>query len=354
MKDIPLYHLFTNVGEHDFFLVYRGVFSDNLTDKILQLNEKNVESSDILSSSRKKISFLLVESFQNILRYGGVLNQDLTSNTGMFILKLIDHNFYITSVNLIDTEQVEGLKCNIDDINSANREDLKKNYIQRLGDMASYTEKGTGLGFMEMVRKSQNPLRYTFQDHDAKQSVFYLTICFGDHARVDKSDSLINDQIYHYFVKNDILLTFKSEFKQDKIQPIWKIINDNLSVLSANNSANKKRFLALVALSQNITHHAVEQKRGILQVIKRGERLLFEAGNYISEANRTRLDQHFKLLKTMNFEQLHQYYLKQLSSTVEADFSGLALIEVFKYATQVDYEFMYDGDKIFYRISVEI
>lgn len=356
MEECNLYQLFQKSSNNDFFLIYRGVFSDDLTDKLMLLNEKNVQDQESLKSARKRISFLLVESFQNVLKYGLVKEQQVDEQKGMFILRQTGGRLYITSVNLVQEKYVEELTRNLDKINETPRGDLKTKYVDRLSDSSFSTEKGAGLGWMEMVRKSNNLLDYAFEKHSESYRLFYLTVSVGDSdPSVVTSLKKINRNIYHYFIKQDILLSFKTHFSQEKIQPVWKVVLDNLSRIGASDTLNKRRFMILVALTQNISKYGLDSGTGILQIQKKQELLLFQAGNYISQEQQSILENKLSLLASMNKEELHKHYMEQFTLPHGATLhTEMGLIEVYKYSKEVTYSFTEDLEKIFYQIEVII
>ncbi len=358
MSENLTHNLFKDTLNEDFFLIYRGVFSDSLTEKILLLNENNVAKNNALGSSKKRISFLLVESFQNILKYGDVLNQNEESNKGMFIIKLLNNTLYITSVNIVQQVDAEKIKTNIDYINSIKKEDLKKVYIERLSDMTYQTNKGAGLGFMEMVRKSQNNLEYSFKEIDSNHSTFFLTIKIGAESTDENKSTDVNHEfnhnVYQYFLNNNILLAFKSEFSTENIHPVWKIVKDNIIVYSKNNSQTKRRFITLVELTQNINLHGEKNSPGILVIRKDEQEFIIQSGNYLSNENKIRIVDTFNQLYKSSKEEINSMYIKKLTEEHNRRTAGLGLLEIYRYSKKIVYNFVEENSKIFYYIEVSI
>jgi len=49
--------------------IYSGTFDDEITSLVLSLSEFNVDKIDEFSKLKKRIAFLMAESFQNIIRH---------------------------------------------------------------------------------------------------------------------------------------------------------------------------------------------------------------------------------------------------------------------------------------------
>ena len=63
--------LISIVKRDSLTLSYSGVFSDSMTDRIIELSEAYLESHEQMGKMRRKTSFLVAECFQNVVRHGG-------------------------------------------------------------------------------------------------------------------------------------------------------------------------------------------------------------------------------------------------------------------------------------------
>src|ERR1043166_1903135 len=78
-------------------MFYRGTFDDSFTDKLISLAEYDVDKK-----AKKRIAFLISESFQNIVRHG---NEELKSDTSsLFGIRAIDPFLHIFSSNVVDAK----------------------------------------------------------------------------------------------------------------------------------------------------------------------------------------------------------------------------------------------------------
>ena len=80
------YWFFERIKEDNLCLLYSGNFSDDITNKLIELSEYNINNINALSKMKKKASFLMAECFQNIVRHGEKLGAE-TGNDGFFLTK---------------------------------------------------------------------------------------------------------------------------------------------------------------------------------------------------------------------------------------------------------------------------
>jgi len=156
------YNFFQDFQYDNIGFIYQGNFSDEITDQVLELIENNNAQNDF-SKLKRRVSFLMVECFQNVVRYGDladIKNTDLAK--GFFMTRNLGNVYYITSSNLIENKRFASLKDKLVDVNTRDPDELKKLYIKVL-DKDGHTEGGgAGLGLIEMARKSKQPIEFDF------------------------------------------------------------------------------------------------------------------------------------------------------------------------------------------------
>lgn len=78
--------------------------------------------------------------------------------------------------NYINCSERNALKERIDIINSHDIKELRKKYIEKLSDNERTKEGGSGLGLMDMARKTSEPLSYEFTDVNSDVCYFKLIV----------------------------------------------------------------------------------------------------------------------------------------------------------------------------------
>lgn len=160
-----MYSLYKFFSDQKISLAYLGVFTDEITNLLVNLSESYVSKTERFSKLSKKVSFVIAESFQNIIRHS-IIEKDnvfeIQYSKDFFQIAILDDSIVISSANVILNENVDSLNKNIELINSLSSEELKTLKLGTLQNGIMTDKGGAGLGLIEMVRKSGLPLQKHF------------------------------------------------------------------------------------------------------------------------------------------------------------------------------------------------
>jgi hypothetical protein len=175
----PLSHLYSFhklMNENDIMLVYCGDFSQELNKTLLSFTERKFKSENVEDNTRRKIFNIMVEILQNISKNKVEVMENTPEIDAIFILGANNDDYMLISSNLIMNDKISPLKNRLDQVNSLDKEGLKQLYKDvRLN--ASFSDKsGAGIGIIDIARKSENRLDYSFEEVDSLYSVFSLLI----------------------------------------------------------------------------------------------------------------------------------------------------------------------------------
>lgn len=162
--------------EGDTMMAFSGVMSQDAIvglGEVLRSELHHYHPLNIVN----KIFAVYIEMTQNILHY----SQDKTDSNGKSIGKgsvIIFRQpkaYSIATINLVNAKQYDYLqkKCKL--VNSFNEEEIKGHYLNRRKRQAEGDSKGAGLGFIDMVRRSGNPLQYKLEETDSELHYFFLS-----------------------------------------------------------------------------------------------------------------------------------------------------------------------------------
>ena len=314
---------FDRIKEDNLCLLYNGDFNDDITNKLIELSEYNINNIDTLHKMKKKASFLMAECFQNIVRHGESLDGKVhaSTNEGFFLTKNWQDTYYITSGNLIENQKIQNLQRQLEKVNSLDKDELKVLYREVLENEEISDKGGAGLGLIEMARKSGQKLDYVFTDYDKNFALFYNQIVLKsniqDITSVDKFGFKIDEAIHYHqkMVSEDILVIHKGDFSQDAIFPVLKIIEENLQKARKDSTSKKKIFHILVELLQNISRHCLmvgDKKEGIFLIGKTDNYFVINTGNLIKNNEVKSLKKQLDLLNGLNGKELKELYLSKL------------------------------------------
>ncbi|MFP4025100.1 MAG: SiaB family protein kinase [Thiohalospira sp.] len=353
---------FERIKEDNLCMLYSGNFSDEITNKLIELSEYNINNIDALSKMKKKASFLMAECFQNIVRHGEKFKE--VPSDGFFLTKNWGGIYYITSGNLIEKRKIGDLKNQLEKVNSLSKEELKLLYREVLENSEISDKGGAGLGLIEMARKSGQKLDYLFENKNSKFSYFYNQIMLKsdvDDLNNIKSDFPLTDSIsYHKkMVEENIMLIHKGDFSQDSIFPVLKIIEENLRKEFNDSTQKKKIFHILVELLQNISRHCLkvnDKKEGIFLLGNSESNFVINTGNLIENKNIKKFRKILDEINSLNRKELKNLYLSKLRdrNLPTNGGAGIGLIDIARrIISPLNYHFhQIDDEKSFFTLNV--
>lgn len=360
---MSIYEIFNSIKSDNLSFLYKGHFSDTITDKIVNLIEDNISNNLAeLSSLKKKVPFLMVECFQNIVRHATLMKDEM----GFFMVRNVGSNYFIASGNGLANLNISSLKTKLEKINSLSKEELKEYYLEILSNEEMSKEGGSGLGLIEMARKSGQKIDFMFYPLNDVYSLFYIQIKVKsneDQAReivhvFDTITSIQNATDLHKNMRdNNVLLIQQGEFSQETLFSILTMVENNLKQHADNSAKSNAIHHVLVELLQNITKHAYSDtnlKKGIFTVSNKDEYYMISSGNYILSDKTELIKEHIKLLNTLNQDELKAFYQKTLRERTEA--YGLGMIDLARLSSSpLEYNFYpVDHNLTFFEITVTI
>ena len=167
-----IYDLHQSLSEHHLILAYEGEFTQEITKSILAMAERNMDSTGEESSIKRKVFNVMVESLQNIVKHAD--NNGKTSHSAVFMVGKQKEQYTIISGNPMNNDVIEIVKEKIDKVNELDRDGLKAYYKEIIKNTKISEKGGAGLGFIDMARKSGQPLAYDFHDMGNGKSFFSL------------------------------------------------------------------------------------------------------------------------------------------------------------------------------------
>lgn len=153
---------------------FNGILSQEQVAKLESEVETKINEEGIPKGPLKKIFFISVETLQNMLIHGN--RDEAGKQYNFFILTKNSVKTYITSANLVQNKNIDGLENQISRINSfEDTAGLKQYYMQHLENNELSEKGGAGLGFITIAMKSGNKLKYGFDKITGDTSLFWLT-----------------------------------------------------------------------------------------------------------------------------------------------------------------------------------
>jgi hypothetical protein len=352
--------LFSTIADDDLTLSYSGVFTDSMTDMIIGLSEAYLGTNRHMGKLKKKTSFLVAECFQNVVRHGTKEKELVpdSESSESFILRFKDKACYIASENTLPTKQVTALKDKLHEINKHEKQELKGLYKKILegGDLSE--KGGAGLGLIEMARKTENKLGFSFKLKDENSSVFTLLLVLhseNDDSKSENYDNVLSEveELILLLREDRQFLFYQGEMEQDIMLPMIHIVEKNLGLHDEMYITRMRLYHASVEIMQNISHHSSlidEKHTGSISVGQSDGAYFMRSSNPVSSLSKDYLDLLLTKLIKMDKEELNQEYRQKLTSRKKqgAYNSGLGFIDLARICKGWDYSFSKHTEDVYY------
>ncbi len=360
MTTNTIYQFFRLLEKDTISFTYRGSFSNNVLTMATQLFKDNIEEKH--EKLRNKLSFLMIESFQNISRYADTGEEmNLDQNSEFFMTRNIGDTFYVISANLIDNDKIPMVREKLERVNTLDKSELNKLYREVLTNKQINEKGGAGLGFIEMVRKTKGKLPFDFVTIDDKQSMFFMQIELRNPKFDDGLPSIaLSDakQIQALVAQENILMMHKGDYSEDAVGPMLRMVEENMQNVSL--KIHKKIFHFLVEILQNISKHAYAlngKHEGIFQIGYDNNNFHIGTGNFILNSEIKNLKEQLDMVNSKTVDELNGLYRKYLreGKTTKSGSAGLGLIDLARETKdKINYEFIKINDTYsFYSLTVK-
>jgi hypothetical protein len=156
------------------FLTYGGSFTQSLIVGMTGVLEKEVEEADLNMKISNNIFVVFIELAQNIMNYSKKLKEKNSFNSkGIIFVGKKDNDYYVCSQNIITKEDKENIEKRLLEIKDLSQDEIKQLYKETRRN-AKKTQKGSGLGFLEIAKKSK---KIEFEFEALENDKFYFKIC---------------------------------------------------------------------------------------------------------------------------------------------------------------------------------
>jgi hypothetical protein len=312
---------------------------------------------------RKKVSFLMAECIQNIVRHGEGENiTEITNQSEMFFTRNIDDTYFISSANIVDKEKQAFLEEKLELVNQLDKDGLKSLYLDILTNESLSEKGGAGLGLVEMARKSGQKLDFDFQTINELYSFFYLQIKLRSKDSENKIELPVDDikSIHSQMDDNGIIMLYKGDFSEESVLPMLLVIEENLKK-GKDKKTRKRMFHLMVEILQNISIHATKEDgvgKGIILIGRKDGHFVINAGNFMDSTKVEPFKKKLRVIDKLNKEELRELYKSTLVQFVEKHEvdSSLGLVGIARDCiNHPDYQFTeIDEKNSFFSISVTV
>lgn len=351
MSSNHVHDFYKMLSQDSFVLIYLGEFDDELTTILMDINDAGKTG---MKASRKKVSYLIAECFQNIIRHSAKdnRNEHTAAIPEMFILRDRNTIHHLVTTNIVKNDHIQSLSQKLDTLQNLSSTELKELYLQVFQNNETSEKGGAGLGLIDMARKSGVAPTYHFVDLGEGISNFFMqvnilpkdftgTLCEDDFSL----DSAL--QIYKTMVEQRVVIAQKGDFSQESVLPLIQLFENNLNLKEAQIGLAKRVLYMLIEMLQNMTRHGQ-----LIHGIKEGLFYITEptdknyelyTGNFVTTDQAAALKEQLDSISNMDKIALSKKYKEKLMNSDEQETigAGIGLIELCRHSS----------DKINYDIS---
>jgi hypothetical protein len=181
VSGIDIYELYDRMNMNNILLSFKGNITTDLMTSILQIMEERLDTFKESPRTRKKVYNVMVECLQNLyhhidsipLHVGDIDDQD---RSALFMIGLDESGYRIITGNYVQVHRVDELKGKLEDINSRDSEALRQLYKEILNNEERTQKGGSGLGMVDIARKTGQKLDYEFTPINSEYTFFTLNI----------------------------------------------------------------------------------------------------------------------------------------------------------------------------------
>ena len=170
----------TLMAQEGIVFSFSGLISQELTSFMIESVRIQFEIQGEDRKMVRSMFHIAIEQLQNIMNYSR--NKDTVSENrfispGVLVIGFCKdkQKYYVTSSNEIYEEDKKNLSTKLDLINSFEKADLRKLAREKLRSAEDQHERGAGIGFIEMAKKSSEELEYDFEAVNEKLYFHILT-----------------------------------------------------------------------------------------------------------------------------------------------------------------------------------
>ncbi len=163
------------------FLSYGGYLSQPLIAGMTEALEKEAISNDINMTVSNNIFTIFIELSQNMMNYSKKLKNDSIRPQGLILVsKDNNYNYHIHSQNIVSLLDKEKIESKLLEIQSLDKDGIKKRYRELRKSGQNTHGKGGGIGFYEIAKKCES-IEYNFTQIQDNRYYFHIKTTIAIH-----------------------------------------------------------------------------------------------------------------------------------------------------------------------------
>ena len=152
---------------------FSGMISQSLTSFMVESAKLQLEDMGENAKMTRVMFAIAIEQLQNIMSYSkekNVIDENKYISPGVLVIGYCNDKkkYYVNSSNEILKNDIKYITSKLDIINTMDKEQLRKYMREKLRSAEDLHDRGAGVGFIEMAKRSSEKLEYNFEKIDEK------------------------------------------------------------------------------------------------------------------------------------------------------------------------------------------
>jgi len=187
---VDMLEYYSFIKKFNIDIIYSGPLWAEEIESIGGTLKKRMEFDELPFSASQAVFSVFVEQMNNMLMYSAEKQHFIHSDNrysemskGVFILGAKDKTYFVQTGNVIKSNSAEVIKNRIDYLNTLNKQELRKYYKEQIkNENANPESKGAGLGFIEIARRADSQIEYSFIPLGGERSFFSMFVTIGQRG----------------------------------------------------------------------------------------------------------------------------------------------------------------------------
>ena len=159
-----------NFNKNNYILSFKGDFNQENLLSLLSILKSGMSETP----TRIKLYGVMVELLQNIVKHADNIDDTKDWKAGIFFIRELEDSFELLAGNYIRKPNSELLKERIEKLNSMDYKELTKEYNKILLNTAVNDSVSTGLGFIDIRRKTSNLIDFSIREVNGEIDFFIV------------------------------------------------------------------------------------------------------------------------------------------------------------------------------------
>ncbi|KJS86714.1 MAG: hypothetical protein JM58_06440 [Peptococcaceae bacterium BICA1-8] len=183
--ELSLYNLYKDLKAQKILLCYSGPIAQASIEGVGDTLRRNLEFEEAGNTTTLAVFSIFIEQAQNVLNYSAEkLSKDEEDQkelrVGVVVIGYDDTgDYFVYCGNRVYNQDISKIRNSLEHLRNLNKDELKMLYKERRRMEREPGSKGAGLGLIEMARKSEVPLGYSFEKIDEVFSFFSIKVVVG-------------------------------------------------------------------------------------------------------------------------------------------------------------------------------